>query len=275
MGKKSEFYEFLASQVISERLRQTHFARVAEHKPPKEDLEIFSSDSGFKVGIGEVKAQLDEKLEALNAEISKQGRLIAELPGFEGIWDLRVKKSFRVSNLSQILHELFDENRLTDSDLASGMHLNGRSALQLDLMEKHQIRSLSRIGSAVPAKVYLHSESTAAFIPDHVENLDQWLRGYEDKYKNSLERLRTSDLEQKHLFLWLSDETPTNIREPARWHPEQLPRENLTSFDYLTHLWLGISLDQAGNSRSWLYRPIFGWELVLTDHHYYLQNHRW
>lgn len=247
-------------------------AEVANFQPPEEDIEIFEMATGAKVGLGEVKAQLDEKSEAFSTEIIKRGRTITEIQDADGIWDVRVKTRFHFQN------SLKDLERICEYAVRANIALDLRSQNSgvddeiSNAMKKHGIVSIQRIGQASPAKIFLHVESKGGFIPDEVTGIQDWLNEHKDIYSNSIKRLSSSSLSQRHLFLWLSDATPSEIRDPARFHPGRLPSIEPKGIDFLTHLWLGLSISQDGECIAWLFEPNRGWQLVTSNQMAFLKT---
>jgi len=270
--KKSDFYEELSAKIMTSHLMPSLRAEKANSQPQKEDIGIFDFSTGKKVGIGEVKAQLDPKSEAFSAEVLKRGRTVSILQDADGIWDVRVTSSFNFQNSIEALKSICEFAIATNASLDVRFRTFEIAPETHNAMRKHQVVSVTRIGESSPAKVFLHEVSKGGFIPDQVSGIDDWLKSSSIKYKNSLERLNSSNLSQRHLFIWLSDATPPEIRETARFNPQELPKEDLKGWDFLTHIWLGLSIWQDGTCLAWLFEPKVGWKLVKTNQLAFLES---
>ena len=270
--KKSDFYEELSAKIITSYLMPSLRAEKANSRHQKEDIEIFEFSTGKKVGIGEVKAQLDPKSEAFSTEVLKRGRTVSILQGADDIWDVRVTSSFNFQNSIEALNSICEYAIATNASLDVRFRSFEIAPETYRAMRKHRVVSVTRIGESSPAKVFLHEVSKGGLIPDQVSDIDDWLKSSSFNYKNSLERLKSSNLSQKHLFIWLSDATPPEIREPARFHPHELPKDELKAWDFLTHIWLGLSIWQDGTCLAWLFEPKVGWKLVKTNQRAFLES---
>lgn len=265
MGIKSDFFEEMSSRVLSAHLQPVNYSEVANFTPEQEDIEIFDCQTGEKVGLCEVKSQLDEKSQSLEAAIQKHGRITEVMTSQEGIWDVRVKKTFQLSKSIKKMESVVDYAMTNQVNLDVRLHSTNADKNVLSVMAANEIVSVKKIGNAHPAKVAIHAQSEAYLIPEQVQGLNKWIRDNSEKWKNSLDRLRVSKLPQRHLFIWISDATPISIREPALFDPCLLPTECPTNLEFITHLWIGISISQEGTCHCWLFECGVGWKLVVMD----------
>jgi hypothetical protein len=81
-------------------------------------------------------------------------------------------------------------------------------------------------------------------IPLDADALIPWVQEYLEQDKRSLSsslaRLQASTADERHLFLWLEDGLPDDVRLFLGFYTDRPPRPGPRLPSYVTHLWLGV-----------------------------------
>jgi hypothetical protein len=268
LGGISTFYERLSAELAAQ-----NFPTAAKYElglDGKEDFLLWALGVGLPIGAGEVKTQVDGHRQALSRELVKAGGSIQPLPDAAGTWDVRVLPNFNVkSHMQATLTTMLKHATETSSSSWHSEYANTHRSENADLQSllKMKVQSYSKI-SDEGSRAFIHEVSTHGWVPPIAPKLNDWLTSLfeQQNYKNSLERLEKSPVEQKHFFIWIGDASPRDLFMAAKFHPEKPPEDPPNIPTHLTHFWVGLGIFPNKQIMAWRFEHDTGWSLTSADY---------
>lgn len=228
------------------------------------DFEIAYTDG--RRGVGEVKLGMDTRAASLWDRIraSTPPHVVA-LPSGSGTWSATLAPDVRLRSveraLPSIIRDLLEQDLTLlevyaiwpPGDMAASMRRLGIRRLAQVEMAGDPLCSyfVEGIGGAVPA----------------TNGLGVWAEAKlrEARIQASLQRLLNMDVHERHVFLWLLDDAPVDLRLHLALHDDVLPQHALEMPRGITHLWASSFGNFTDRKVAWLYRAASGWEAVTVD----------
>lgn len=216
------------------------------------------------VGLGEIKSDVHESQRAQwEALLKRKGSQIFELPAGLGAWFFRIEPEAHIGKLESVLGEVI-------SALVSIGHDSWSRELGYPRTESDSawvtlgIIDFRKAPGISGDYAYVQPDGIGGMVPTDSNMAIPWIESLleEEDWQKSWARLKDSDANERHIFLWIDSNSPSDLRLRVTFHPDEPPTvfSNLPSV--ITHLWVGVAISFQSHASAWLFRPILGWQSI-------------
>jgi hypothetical protein len=229
---------------------------------PHEDFWIDYADGRSE--IGEVKSALDPLRQKQWSRLLDFDRhQILPLPGHLGLWGVGITPSAQISRLSNELPGLLTT---LDQKGIQQLHIFGDwpQSPEANLCRALGITHLRLSNGKGDSGAFLLPEGRGGAVPEDSDSAAEWAEAYiaQERWRKSWDRLVNSAADERHIFLWLGDEAPTEALLASQFHPDRCPRIPVSLPIGISHLWIGLPTSFSDKRYAWLLQPLNGWQAV-------------
>lgn len=225
------------------------------------DLSIEYQDG--RRGLGEVKTTLDGLDLATSSAMRQFGppheiQLTAGL----GSWSLTVGRHVNVKRLRRGLEVLVAQ---LGGETKLEIYGNWPTGHAADLARSLGIRRIERTDAFQGDLAFYLLEGDFGVIPSEPIGLESWLDSFlsdSGKHQDSWARLRGSEIDERHVLIWINDDVPDGVRRYCSWHPDKVPTSTPRLPVWMTYLWLLMASPFSTNMHAWVLGPTTGWQLL-------------
>lgn len=214
------------------------------------------------VGLGEIKSDVHESQRAQwEALLKRKGSQIFELPAGMGAWSFRIDSEAHIGHLESVLGEVISSLASLGHNSWSREWSYPRTEFDsawatLGIIDFHKASGISG------DYAYVQPNGIGGMVPTDANMAIPWIESLleEEDWQKSWARLKDSNADERHIFLWIDSNSPSDLRLRVTFHADEPPTvfPNLPSG--ITHLWVGVAISFQSHASAWLYRAGFGWE---------------
>lgn len=232
--------------------------------PNKSDASDFVINfSNGDLGIGEVKLDANTaktETESLLYGLPKSQRL--PLNEGTGSWAVELSLPFNLKPLMKHLPQLLEKLSRQKVDTlfeAEMLDLPVRSD-----WDRLGIRQIHRLVDDSQNEAVIFPELIAGQVPIDSNAAVPWIENFvrKEQHASTWLRLKKSLARQKHLFIWINNETPKPIQLRVSHHPGIPPLVEPILPSWITHIWVGIPISFANERFTWLFDKHLGWQAI-------------
>ncbi len=259
--RPQDFGELAAALVLDEHKAKFGVTEVKlQGKNSPFDVNFYQEEN--LVGYCQVKTSIDERHEAREAEFRKNISQITPLPAGMGVWTVEIPEEIKLKKtFPQIQNFLAELEKKNIARWQPWMAVKDSSSDISEIGVRLGITSAVKLNNSEGDYFYLPSRVTFGVINEGPVGVSDWITNLIKKHSNSLNGLKDSKAEHKHLFFWIGSSTPDDISLSANFYPTMLPSEKLSIPDWVTEVWIGIPfLGDTETLYIWNYSHL-GWRL--------------
>jgi hypothetical protein len=222
---------------------------------------------GSHVGLGEVKGDFSPVIQKQRSDFLKHRSSWLPLEPGLGVWSATLLPTANIKKLTELLPDL-----IRDLSAAGGTFIETSATWHYGLdsfTDRAHSLGIDSLSGANGSGDFVHfiTDRFSGFVPENGALVASWLGAVLSKHahKASIAKISKSELPQRHVFIWLADNSPDPIRLSAAFHPEKVPQDDPGLPPWVTHLWIGIPRSFTESQYLWLFRPETGWSAVKCD----------
>ena len=214
--------------------------------------------------LGEVKAAFNLNFRKMwsaidNSEMPQE----IELPFGTGCWSCQINVGSNIDILTKSLPYLIQTVRDAGS-MGFDLFDDWPRGEVPDLARSMGINRLHHYPDLNSDRCIFLVKGVAGAVPDEPNEILEWLSDFfsSDRYERSWTRLKDSDCDEKHVFIWIGEAVPESVQLSVIFHPDRPPSSPPPIPSWITHLWMGVPTSFKGGYFAWLYQSDHGWQVI-------------
>jgi hypothetical protein len=257
----SDRLEQLAAQIVSAYIDDRDTLCSWIPRDQKHDFRI--EKNGVLLGLGEVKADINEKHRSFQDAIQKNHKFPSNDKLSSWVIFVNPKNNIALvrAHADLLVHEI---NRLKINRFANHLSFRQEEAILLYLSNKLGVSQIYRLNGTEVGWIRLSESPEVHLLPEKCPPVRDWISSVIKRFetKEEVRILAQADIPEKHFFIWLHNNSPLELQLYSQNFNHDVPSDIPDLPDWLTHLWVGAGYVFGDKRLIWLFTREGGWQLL-------------